>query len=77
MTLFLQAVYSESLYLLLAIAAFVLAERGRFGWAGVVTGLAIFTRVTAIALLPALAVLAWRSRDNERAPRRRLRCTTL
>ena len=45
MTLFLQAVYSESLYLLLAIGAFVLAERGRFAWAGVVTGLAILTRV--------------------------------
>lgn len=30
MTLFLQAMYSESLYLLLAIAAFVLAKRGRF-----------------------------------------------
>ncbi len=67
MTLFLQAVYSESLYLLLALAAFVLAERGRFGWAGLVTGLAILTRVTGIALLPALAVLAWRRRDRLRS----------
>src|SRR5256714_3580223 len=65
--LFLQAVYSESLYLLLVLAAFVLAERGRFGAAGVVTGLAILTRVTGLALLPALAVLAWRARERKRA----------
>jgi hypothetical protein len=67
MALFLGAVYSESLYLLLALAAFVLAERGRFASAGVVTGLAILTRVAGLALLPALAVLAWRSRDRARA----------
>jgi hypothetical protein len=67
MALFLQAVYSESLYLLLVLAAFVLAERGRFAGAGVVTGLAILTRVTGVALLPALALLAWRSRDRGRA----------
>src|SRR5215212_1644383 len=35
MSLFLQAVYSESLYLLLVVAAFLTAERGRFAWAGV------------------------------------------
>jgi hypothetical protein len=67
MALFLQAVYSESLYLLLVLAAFVLAERGRFAGAGVVAGLAILTRVTGVALLPALALLAWRSRDRLRA----------
>ncbi len=67
MALFLQAVYSESLYLLLVLAAFALAERGRFAGAGVVTGLAILTRVTGIALLPALALLAWRSRDRLRS----------
>jgi hypothetical protein len=67
MALFLQAVYSESLYLLLVLAAFVLAERGRFGWAGVVTGLAILTRVTGVALLPALALIAWRHRDRLRS----------
>jgi Mannosyltransferase (PIG-V) len=66
MALFLGAVYSEALYLLLVLAAFVLAERGRFGATGVVTGLAILTRVTGLALLPALAVIAWRSRDRKR-----------
>jgi hypothetical protein len=65
--LFLQAVYGESLYLLLVLAAFVTAERGRFATAGVLSGLAILTRAVGIALLPALAVLAWRSRDRRRA----------
>jgi hypothetical protein len=65
--LFLQAVYSESLYLLLTLAAFVLAERGRFVGAGVVTGLALLTRPTALALLPALGLLAWAHRDRLRA----------
>jgi hypothetical protein len=64
---FLQAVYSESLYLLLTLAAFVLAERGRFLAAGAVTGLALLTRPTAAALLSALALLAWRERDRVRA----------
>jgi hypothetical protein len=67
MSLFLQAVYSESLYLLLVLAAFVTAERGRFGSAGLLSGLAILTRVTGLALLPALAVLAWRARYRRRA----------
>jgi hypothetical protein len=65
--LFLQAVYSESLYLLLVLAAFVLAERGRFAAAGVATGLAILTRITGLALLPALALLAWRAHRRGRA----------
>ena len=53
--------YGESLFLLLAVATFVLAERGRLGWAAVVSGLALLTRAQGIALLPALAVFAWRS----------------
>jgi len=59
MALFLGAVYSESLYLLLAVAAFALAERGRFLEAGTLVGLAILARATGVALLPALAVMAW------------------
>jgi hypothetical protein len=65
--LFLQAVYSESLYLFVTLAAFVLAERRRFLEAGGVTGLALLTRPTGVALLPALALLAWRERDRARA----------
>ena len=67
MALFLQAVYSESLYLLLVLGAFVLAERGRFAAGGITAGLAILTRVTGLALLPALALLAWRSRNRLRS----------
>jgi mannosyltransferase PIG-V len=65
--LFLQAVYSESLYLLLTLAAFMLAERRRFFAAGAITGLALLTRPTAAALLPALALLAWQERARVRA----------
>ena len=65
--LFLQAVYSESLYLLLTLAAFMLAERRLFLAAGAVTGLALLTRPTAAALLPALALIAWHERDRLRA----------
>jgi hypothetical protein len=65
--LFLQAVYSESLYLLLTLAAFVLAERGRFIAAGAVAGLALLTRPVGFALLPALALIAWHERDRLRA----------
>lgn len=67
MSLFLQAVYSESLYLLLVLAAFLAAERGSFKGAGLLSGLAILTRVTGVALLPALAILAWRERERLRA----------
>jgi hypothetical protein len=67
MALFLQAVYSESLFLALALAAFLLAERGRFAWAGTAAGLALLTRSIGVALLTGLAILAWRSRNRARA----------
>jgi hypothetical protein len=67
MSLFLQAVYSESLYLVCCIAAFMLAERRRWVPAGIMTGLAILTRVAGLALLPAILVLAWRSPERRRA----------
>lgn len=65
--LFLQAVYSESLYLALALASFLLAERGRFLGAGLVAGFAMLTRPVGVALLPALLLLAWRAADRRRA----------
>jgi len=66
-SLFFGAVYSESLFLLLAVAAFLLAERGRFWEAGAAAGLALLTRSAGVALLPALVVLAWRRPDRGRA----------
>lgn len=67
MALFLQAVYSESLFLLLAIATFALAERGRFAVAAVTAGLAALTRAYGIALLPPLVMFAWRSPARRRS----------
>ena len=58
--LFLGAVYSESVFLLAAVASFYLAERRSFLGAGIAAGLASLTRLVGIALLPALVLLAWR-----------------
>jgi hypothetical protein len=65
--LFLSAVYSEALFLFLALAAFVLAERGSFLGAGAAAGLAWLTRPLGVALLPALAVMAWRAQRRREA----------
>jgi hypothetical protein len=67
MSLFLSAVYSESLFLLLALAAFFFAERRQWLPAWIVTGLGLLTRIAGLALLPALALMAWRSPDRRRA----------
>jgi hypothetical protein len=66
-TLFFGAVYSESLFLLLSVAAFLLAERGQFRQASLAAGLAALTRPVGLALLPALAILAWRSPTRRRS----------
>jgi hypothetical protein len=66
-TLFLLAVYSESLYLLVSVEAFLYAVRGQWTRAGVFVGLAALTRVAGLVLLPALAILAWRASDRRRA----------
>ena len=68
-TLFFGAVYSESLFLLLSVAAFLFAERGQFRLAGVAGGLAALTRPVGLALVPALAILAWKSPDRRRSLR--------
>jgi hypothetical protein len=54
------AVYSDALFLLLAIASFYAGVRGRSVAAGVLGGLAVATRLLGLALLPALVVLLWR-----------------
>jgi hypothetical protein len=67
MSFFLQAVYSEAFYLLLAVAALLLAERGRFALAAGTTAFATLARPTAVALVVAVAVLAWQSEQRRRA----------
>jgi Mannosyltransferase (PIG-V) len=59
--LFLQAAYSESLFLMLALLAFVFAERGSFAAAGIAAGLALLTRNSGLALIPPLVLIAWPS----------------
>ena len=59
----LAALYSDGLFLALAIGSFLAAMRGRAVTAGVLGGLATGTRLLGLALLPALAVLLWRGRD--------------
>jgi AcrR family transcriptional regulator len=49
------------------IGTFALAERGRLGWAAVAAGLAALTRAQGLALLPALALFAWRAERRARA----------
>lgn len=66
MSLFLGVVYSESLFLALAIGCFLTAERGRLGWAATLAGLALLTRPQGAALLPALVVFAWQQPDRGR-----------
>lgn len=61
MSLFLQAVYSESVFLLAAIAAFYAAERRQFVMAGVLCGLSLLARPTGVAVLVGVLLLAWRS----------------
>jgi hypothetical protein len=67
LSLFLGAVYSESLFLALAVGAFYAARRGRWPLAALATAAAFLTRPTAVALWAGLLVLAWRAPDRTRA----------
>ena len=66
-TLFLIAVYSESLYLALSIGTFLAAIRGKWLTAGILCGLAMLTRSAGVALLVPLVLIAWQSTDRRRA----------
>ncbi len=59
MAFFFQAVYSESLFLLLAATAFLLAEHRRFAWAGLAAGACLLTRPVGIAVVVGILVLAF------------------
>lgn len=60
-SLFFSAAYTESLFLLLVVVTFVLAGRGWWLLAAGIVALATATRLTGIALVPAILVMAWTS----------------
>jgi hypothetical protein len=62
--------YTESLFLLLIVAAFLAAERGHRAWAGVCLALAVLCRLQGIALVLPLAIVmlrqdSWRIRPSQ------------
>jgi Mannosyltransferase (PIG-V) len=59
MTLFLSAVYSEALFLALACASFLFAERDRMPLAAAMAALAALTRPVGFLLIPSLVVIGW------------------
>ena len=67
---FLSAVYSESLFLVLALAAFLAAERRRFLLAAALAGCAMLTRPLGVAVLAGLVVFAAREPARWTALRR-------
>jgi hypothetical protein len=64
--IFLSGVYTESLFLLLVLLTFWLAQTGRFPWAVVPAFLACLTRSVGVALIPALLVIAWQMPGERR-----------
>lgn len=58
---FFNAVYAESLFLLLALSAVLLGRHGRWTSAAGIAGLAGATRLVGLALAPALVFAAWRA----------------
>lgn len=61
--------YTESLFLLLIVAAFLAAERGHRAWAGVFLALSVLCRLQGIALILPLAIVflrqdGWRPRPT-------------
>ena len=69
LSFFLQAVYTESLFLLLTLACFVFAREGRWRLAGVMGLLATLTRSTGVLLLIPMAYYYYERRGWK--PRRR------
>lgn len=51
--------YSESLFLVLMLGAFLAAERARIGWTGILLALATLTRLQGVVLILPLAWLLW------------------
>lgn len=59
------SVYSEGLFLAFATTSFLAAQRGRPWVAGLLAGLAVATRLTGLALVPALVALVWPKTGRE------------
>ncbi len=62
--------YTESLFLLLVVGAFLAAERGHRAWAGICLALAVLCRLQGIALVLPLAIVmlrqdGWRPRPSQ------------
>ncbi len=65
-TLFHSAVYSESLFLALSLATFLLVRQDCFGWAALSAGLATLTRPFGALLVILLLMEWWRRRHSTR-----------
>lgn len=63
LSFFFQAVYTESLFLMLSLACFVFAREGRLRLAGVVGLLAVLTRSTGVLLLIPMTYYYYQHRD--------------
>jgi hypothetical protein len=59
------AAYSESVFLLLSVAAFLAARRGRWAWAGVWVAAAAVTRIPGAFMIPALGFEYLRQRRGD------------
>jgi hypothetical protein len=66
---FFNAIYAESLFLLLSVATLLMARQGRWAWAGVLGALAAVTRNSGVVLLlPALILFLWGPRMDRDDP---------
>ncbi|MGH2861966.1 MAG: mannosyltransferase family protein [Solirubrobacteraceae bacterium] len=59
LSLFFTAIYTESLFLSLCLGAFLLARRGRWGWAGIAASAATLTHIEGVLLIAPLAIFYW------------------
>jgi hypothetical protein len=65
-TVFLSAAYTESLFLALALTAWLAARHGRWGWAGLLAGGASLVKFYGVLLAIALIVEYFTQRDRDR-----------